>query len=329
MLPGVARAPHARLALRREAGGAAADREDEDRVRLVGVDDDREPEVGRQPLGDRDPGLALVVGAVDAAVVLGEQPASGWTGAGSPCARTGRTRGTAGPRAGTRPGCPGCAAPRTSPRRGSGRRRRSRGRRSPTRCRRGAGAACGTPGRRSRRPTRCGAGGPTARARARRWRRRSVDLKTAAGSVPAYTTSGSGPGTSCQTRSTEASSAVGEADRVLLPGLPEVVGAEHLRAGPAQRRTDQQARCAHHGCRPDRSRSPSSGSADPRWSIPAVSRRIDRSTGPSGSRSGAASRHPRRPPRRVSSKVRPGTDRNSSLVAHTSVLPTNRPQTPG
>src|SRR5439155_8107027 len=39
---------------------------DVDCVGVVRVDDDREAEVGRQPLGDRAPGLAVVVAAQDA-----------------------------------------------------------------------------------------------------------------------------------------------------------------------------------------------------------------------------------------------------------------------
>ena len=178
-----------------------------------GCDDDREAEVGGQPVGDGLPESALVVGAVDAAVVLGEQPlgSDGW--------RVDLVHALA--ELGVllalgqelRPDARGCAAPTTRRRRGSGRRRRSRSRRSPTRGSSGAAAGCGRPGRRSRRPTRCGAGGPTARARASKVCAAVVgpEDRGRLGAGPHHVVARA-RARSCQTRSTEASGVLGEAD---------------------------------------------------------------------------------------------------------------------
>ena len=50
------------------------DREDVDRVPDAWVGDHGEAEVSREPVRDRDPGGALVIGAVHAAVVLQVEP---------------------------------------------------------------------------------------------------------------------------------------------------------------------------------------------------------------------------------------------------------------
>src|SRR5215213_8964996 len=67
-------APDARLALRREAIDVRRQRKDEYRLRLTRMNHDRKSEVARQPIGDRSPLVARIVGAVDPAVVLGEYP---------------------------------------------------------------------------------------------------------------------------------------------------------------------------------------------------------------------------------------------------------------
>ena len=114
---GVARPPDPRLAVRWVAALAAADREHEDRVRLVRVrrrSRSRSRWAGRPRCsprsrrGRRSGRRRRGSGGRAARVV---------TGAASPCARTARTPGTAAPPAGTRPGCRGCAAPRTPRRR--------------------------------------------------------------------------------------------------------------------------------------------------------------------------------------------------------------------
>ena len=118
----------------------------------------------------------------------------------------------------------------------------------------------------------------------------SVDLKTAAGAVPAYTTSGSGPGTSCQTRSTEECNRSGKPIRCSSRVSPrsselKTLGTVQLRDAPTSSR-DQSPRVWA-----GRNRSPSSGSTDPRWPTPVTSRRSDRPRDPSWCRSAAPSRH--------------------------------------
>ncbi len=76
-------------------------------------------------------------------------------------------------------------------------------------------------------------------------RGRSERAHDAPGSVPAYTTPSSAPGTSCQTRSTLASVPSGKRTAAvggLLPGLAEVVGAPDLGAQPARRGAGEQPR---------------------------------------------------------------------------------------
>ena len=163
MSPGVARAPDPGLAVRRVAAVAAADREDEDRVRLVRVDDDREAEVARAARRAMYVQVAaLVVGAVDAAVVLQVEP----LGRGGVPGHLVHALAELGVLLALgqelRPDALVARRPTSRRRRWSGRRRRSRSRRSPTSGRSGAAGSCGRPGRRSRRPTRAGAGGPRA-----------------------------------------------------------------------------------------------------------------------------------------------------------------------
>ena len=66
-------APHAQLAVDRAVVRVAGDRDDVDRLRLVGVDVDDEPEVGGQVAADLLPRLAGVVAAHDVPVLLHEQ----------------------------------------------------------------------------------------------------------------------------------------------------------------------------------------------------------------------------------------------------------------
>ena len=63
----------AQLAIGREMLGVALDRDDVDGVRLVRVNLDREPEVGRQVAADLVPGVAGVVAAHDVPMLLHEQ----------------------------------------------------------------------------------------------------------------------------------------------------------------------------------------------------------------------------------------------------------------
>src|SRR3954471_5942078 len=69
----VARLVDAHTALRRDAVGVPTERDHERAVRIGGVDREREPEIGRQPLADVDPALPGVVGAVDTTVELHEE----------------------------------------------------------------------------------------------------------------------------------------------------------------------------------------------------------------------------------------------------------------
>ena len=128
------------------------------------------------------------------------------------------------------------------PRQWSGRPRRWRARRSPTRGRRGAAGSCGRPGRRSRPPTPAGAGGPTGRARGRR-SRRGPHLHTAPGSEPAYTSLLAGSGNELPDPLHARVGALGEADAAvggLVPGLTQVVGASDARPQPNRGGTREQ-----------------------------------------------------------------------------------------
>ena len=73
-----------------------------------GMDAHAEAEIRRHAVGDVRPGVAAVVGAVEAPVVLEEEAARAGPRAGRSCGRTGRTRGAC--RAGTRRARRGCLA---------------------------------------------------------------------------------------------------------------------------------------------------------------------------------------------------------------------------
>src|SRR5680860_1812067 len=75
---GVPGAPPPCVSIRREPALRAEEREHVDGVGVTGVYHDREAEVGGQPVRDGLPGLALVVGTVDTAVVLGEEAFGTW-----------------------------------------------------------------------------------------------------------------------------------------------------------------------------------------------------------------------------------------------------------
>lgn len=70
MFAAILAAPDLHRAVREEAAVGAGERDDEDGVRVVAVDRDRESEVGGQALGELRPVVAAVLAAVDAAVVL-------------------------------------------------------------------------------------------------------------------------------------------------------------------------------------------------------------------------------------------------------------------
>ena len=87
-----AAAVDAQLAVGRIVLGVALDRHDVDRLGLVGVDVDREAEVGRQVAADLAPRVAGVVAAHHVPVLLHEQRRSAATGASRCGGRSGRLR---------------------------------------------------------------------------------------------------------------------------------------------------------------------------------------------------------------------------------------------
>ena len=254
------------------------------------------------------PGLAVVVGAVDAAVVLQEEPLGSRRVPGRPCARTGRTRGTAAPSGQElRPDALVARLPRRAAVGRSGRRRRWRSRASTdVRVGRGAAGSCGRPGRRSRRPTPGGAGGPRAPRSSANVSPRSVDRQTAPGSVPAYTT----PSRRRRARAAAArpaprvaSGVLGEADRRRWASPPRSRRGRRS-ARPAGRasstRRPRAAAASRRGCRPCRSRPPPWRSAARSTShVGAGLVRASRSTGPCGSRPSAGCATSGPPRRRV------------------------------
>ena len=159
----------------------------------VRVDDDREAERRRQPVGDGGPGRAVVVGAVDAAVVLQVQPLGAARVPGDlvdALAELGVLLAL-----GQELGADAVVArlPGSLRRRWSGRRRRTRARRSPTAGPSGCGSTVWNawPPKPAPQSGRCG-WSQSARSSAN-VSPRSVDLQTAPGSVPAYTTPSSRP----------------------------------------------------------------------------------------------------------------------------------------
>ena len=185
----------------------------------------------------------------------------------------------------------------------------------PLRVGRGAGAACGSPGRRRRAPTAAGAGGPRGHGPARTSRPRSVERHSADGSVPAYTTPGSaGDGASDQIASTDVPVSSGNASDP-DGGVSQVAprSSECMTCGPmCQCRLPMSSRgvpsrlsmrdrvdLAH-----DRRRARSPPSCAGR-------RRCERSRAPCGCRSsrwsGSPGTPPRRPARRTVRPRPPGT----------------------
>ena len=245
-LAGVGRPPHDALPVGRAAVLVALQRQQVRGRRPRRVGDDREPEVHPGDPRHRRPRRAAVVAAVDAAVML-EVEALGVAGVARhlvhALAELERPR----PRAGTRRRCRGCSPATTRRRRRIGRPRPPRWRSAGGRGRRGGRAPCGGTARRRPAATAGGAGGPTARATSEKLRPPSSLRNSAAGSTPAYSTSGSsaGPGASCQIRASEASAALREPQRCLLvlgPGRTEIVGAAQHRTPVVADRPGEQPR---------------------------------------------------------------------------------------